>query len=545
MLLATPASADEPPAPLPAVKKPAPAFTPPTLTRPTTDGARAGAAAAEVGASPQLSDFDGDGNGDLIYRTWGGEFYTTAGTEPFSVYRSEPAKDIIPIGNQDAEAGGPEVLMLSEQGALTLYTDATPTGAGEAWTGRGWQIYNKIVAPGDVNDDGRADLVARDHSGNLYLYFATGDRSAPFAARMPLGGGWNMFDQLLGIGDNNGDGWADLIARDTAGNLWFYAGQGDKTGPFAAKVKIGTGWNIYNQILSVGDDNGDGNGELIARDTAGTLWYYTGRGDGTLSARQQISDAGGWAGVPQFGGAGNIPVTGNKEGVQARNSAGTLFWYGSRTTGLLGARNQSSDEGVFAGINFTHLSSLDPDGASDVAVVYQGGLYIGDAYLGGGWGVYNTLVGPGDLSGDGKGDLLARDGSGNLYLYRGNGYGTGFASKVKVGGGWGSYNKILGAGDYTGDGRADVVARTSGGDLYLHPGTGVAATPFKARVKIGSGWNTYRQLVAPGDLNADGKGDLLGVDSAGDLYRYLNTSPNKFTARTKIGYGFNIYNAMS
>ncbi|MEU0402257.1 hypothetical protein ABZ318_18855, partial [Streptomyces sp. NPDC006197] len=34
-----------------------------------------------------------------------------------------------------------------------------------------------------------------------------------------------------------------------------------------------------------------------------------------------------------------------------------------------------------------------------------------------------------------------------------------------------------------------------------------------------------RKAGAPGDLNADGKGDLLGVTSGGDLYRYLNTSP--------------------
>ncbi|MCT4356473.1 VCBS repeat-containing protein [Streptomyces sp. Je 1-79] len=548
MLLATPASADQP-APRPAVEKPAPAFTPPSLTRPAPGGDRAGAAGADgVGASPQLSDFDGDGTGDLIYRAWSGDVYTATTSGAGGLFlgsTAEPAKDIIPIGNQDGDVSGPEVLMLSEQGALTLYTDATPNDAVYTWRGGGWQIYNKIVAPGDVNDDGRADLVARDHSGNLYVYFATGDRGAPFAARMKVGGGWGIYDQLLGIGDNNGDGWADLIARDTAGTLWFYAGAGDKSRPFAARARIGGGWNTYNQILPVGDDNGDGNGELLARDTAGTLWYYKGRGDGTLTARTKVSNDGGWDGVPQFGGAGNNPVTGNKEGVIARDRAGTLYWYGSRTTGRLAARAQYSEPGGWKGAVFTHLSSLNPDGSSDLAQLYQGSLYIEGSYIGGGWGGYNTLVGPGDLSGDGKGDLLARDGSGTLYLYRGNGQSTAFASRIKVGGGWGAFNKILGAGDYTGDGRTDIVARTSGGDLYVYPGTGVAATPFKARVKVGSGWNTYTRLVAPGDLNADGKGDLLGVNAAGDLYSYLNTSPGKFTGRARIGNGFGIYDTMS
>ncbi|MFF5637378.1 FG-GAP repeat domain-containing protein [Streptomyces sp. NPDC012825] len=548
MLLATPASADRP-APRPAAEKPAAGFTPPSPTRPAAGAVRAGAAAADgVGASPQLSDLDGDGGGDLIYRGWDGNLYTatTLGEGgQFGSFAAQPPKDVVPIGNQDAYAGGPEVLTLSQTGTLSMFANATPTGGSRVWQGSGWGVYNKLVAPGDVNDDGRADLVARDHDGTLWLYYATGNRTAPFSARVRLGGGWNAYDQLLGIGDNNGDGWADLLARDPAGTLWFYAGKGDKKAPFAARKAVGGGWGAYNQMFPVGDDNGDGNGELIARDLAGTLWYYTGRGDGTFGARERTSDPGGWSGVPQFGGAGNNPVVGNKESVLARDRAGTMFWYGATTGGRLGARDQFGDTGGWAGARFTHLSSMDLDASSDVSEIYQGVLYIAGKPIGSGWGVYNAIVGPGDLSGDGRGDLLARDTSGNLYLYKGNGAGTALASRVRVGTGWGAYNAIAGAGDHTGDGRTDVVARTPGGDLYLYAGTGNAAAPFKGRVKIGSGWNTYTRLVAPGDLNADGKADLLGVASNGDLFSYLNTSPGKFSLRARIGTGYGIYDSMS
>ncbi|MFH8840737.1 FG-GAP repeat domain-containing protein [Streptomyces sp. NPDC017868] len=544
MFLAGPASAGTP-SPVPVAEQPAAHFTPPPLTRPVSGAGRAGAAAASgVGASPQLSDFDGDGSGDLIYRDWDGNLYTFAtsgGGGLFNGETSEPVLDVIPIGNQDAYPSGPEVLTLSQQGRLNLYTDATPTSAAYAWSGGGWGIYNKVVAPGDVNDDGRADLVARDKDGVLWLYYATGNRSAPFSARVKLGAGWNIYDQLFGIGDNNGDGWADLLGRDTAGKLWLYAGTGDKTKPFAGRRQIGTGWDIYNAIFPVGDDNGDGNGELLARDLNGTLWYYTGKGDGTLSARQQTSDTGGWAGLPQFGGSGGLPVLG-KEGVLARDNAGTMFWYGTRSTGTLAARDQYGDAGGWKGLSLAHLSSMDTNGKSDLAVVYDNHLYVQDQDLGSGWGAFNALVGTGDLTGDGKGDLLARDRSGYLYLYRGNGAGTAVGSRVRIGGGWGAYDRLLGAGDYNGDGRADLIARTSGGDLYLYAGTGVAASPFKGRVKIGYGWNAYSKLVAPGDLNADGKADLLGITSGGDVYRYLNTAPGKFAPRVRIGYGYGIYN---
>ncbi|MFB6626816.1 FG-GAP repeat domain-containing protein [Streptomyces sp. NPDC056374] len=556
MLLATPASADRPAPPHAAVEKPATGFTPPPATRPApaaarTGGAPAGAAAAAAAGSrvpDPLSDFDGDGVSDLIYRGWDGNVYTSLAAEgggAFNGVHSEPPKDIVPIGNQDAVGGGPEVLMLSQQGALTMYADATPTSAAYAWRGYGWQIYNKLFSPGDVNDDNLADLLARDTSGNLYLYYATGKRSAPFSARVKLGPGWNAYDQLIGSGDNNGDGWADFYARDTAGNLWFYAGTADKSRPFANRVSAGPGWNIYNTIVPVGDDNGDGSGELLARDAKGTFWYYTGRGNGTLSPRAQASNVGGWEGVPQFGGASNNPVAATKEGVLARDSAGTMFWYRSRTNGLLSTRSQYGPSAGWRGADYTHLASLAPDNWSDIAQLFDNGLYVDGAYVGSGWGVYNALVGPGDLSGDGKADLLARDRSGDLYLYRGTGRSSTLASRVKVGGGWGSFNKIVGAGDYTGDGRADIAARTSGGDLYVYPGTGNAATPFGTRVKVGSGWNTYTKLVAPGDLNGDGKADLLGVTSAGDLYSYLNTAPGKFGTRNKVGTGFQIYNAMS
>jgi hypothetical protein len=46
--------------------------------------------------------------------------------------------------------------------------------------------------------------------------------------------------------------------------------------------------------------------------------------------------------------------------------------------------------------------------------------------------------GAGDLDGDGRVHLVARDSSGRLWNYRGNGSG-GFLPRVQLGSGWGSY----------------------------------------------------------------------------------------------------------
>jgi peptidoglycan/xylan/chitin deacetylase (PgdA/CDA1 family) len=62
-----------------------------------------------------------------------------------------------------------------------------------------------------------------------------------------------------------------------------------------------------------------------------------------------------------------------------------------------------------------------------------------------------AILGPGDFSGDGNVDVLARDG-GALWLYRGNGSGRWLSPPLKIGTGWDGMTAILGPGDFSGDG---------------------------------------------------------------------------------------------
>ncbi|MET8969871.1 FG-GAP repeat domain-containing protein [Streptomyces hydrogenans] len=540
MLLASPASARDS-APAPALLKEA-AFPAPSRSAAPAQGVARAGALAETSAAP-LSDLDGDGVEDFLYRYVDTELYAESGAAPgvenFFLDREEIAKDLVAIGNQGGATTGPEVLVLSEDGMLTLYADATLTGSTVARpVGGGWQVYNKVTSPGDVNGDGRADVLARTKDGQLYLYLATGTLEKPLGARIPVGGGWGAYDQIVGLGDGDGDGKGDLYARDTAGTLWWYASTGDPARPFATRRSIGGGWNAYPQLFRAGG------GALWARDTAGTLYRYTPRGDGTLNGRAQSGDTAYWSGTAQFAGAGNVPFTG-RNGHFARDEFGTLYLNRVDAADDFVTPQQYSDLSGWKNRTWTAVSSLDADGVPDVLELVEGTLYADMARIGSGWGVYDALAGSGDLSGDGKGDLLARDKSGVLYLYPGNGKGTSLGARVRVGSGWGVYDRLVGAGDHTGDGRADLLARTTGGDLYLYAGTGSATAPFKARVRIGSGWNTYKHLAATGDMNGDGKGDLIGVTAAGTVYRYLNTRPGVFSARAEKRSGWTFYDRIS
>ncbi|MFJ3812518.1 FG-GAP repeat domain-containing protein [Streptomyces sp. NPDC090073] len=206
--------------------------------------------------------------------------------------------------------------------------------------------------------------------------------------------------------------------------------------------------------------------------------------------------------------------------------------------------------GAYAWPHFRYGASVDPD-----LTGYQDGAYhvMDDGKLnlwrGGhlkkvatGWGQYNMVFSPGTLGHAKHPDLLARDKQGVLWRLQTKADGT-LAPRVKVGTGWNRYTKITGQGDLTGDGRSDVVARDKQGTLWLYRGTGDPRKPFASRAKVGTGWNRFDKLVATGDVDGDGHSDLLARDPKGYLWLYKGTGRKAapFRTRVKIGTGFQQY----
>jgi len=125
----------------------------------------------------------------------------------------------------------------------------------------------------------------------------------------------------------------------------------------------------------------------------------------------------------------------------------------------------------------------------------------------------------GDLDGDGKADLAAIDTSGRLFVYPGKATvypGTGtrptshFSARFQAGSGWGSFTALVRHGDWNNDGKQDILARDSQGRLFLYPGTGTRPNVVSNGIQVGTGWNTYADLVGIGDSNGDGFDDLMG-----------------------------------
>ncbi|MER5297427.1 VCBS repeat-containing protein [Streptomyces pharetrae] len=250
---------------------------------------------------------------------------------------------------------------------------------------------------------------------------------------------------------------------------------------------------------------------------------------------------------------GNFGSTGNADIVAVEAATGKLFYYPGASGGKLGTRAQIGSNwdtmGELTSGQFTADTKLDL-----AAVDNQGVLWI---YPGNGNGTFGTRWQAGtnwdnmrDLAGadvnkDGKDDILAvESATGNLYAYPSTGTG-GLGVRVQIGSNWNGMDEIVSPGDMNKDGKDDIVAReVSTGNLYVYPGTGTTSggDALGNRVQIGSNWDSMTNLVS-GDFNNDGVGDVDAVQArvgdSGTLYTYPGTGVINGTAtlgaRVQIG----------
>ncbi|MFI6341053.1 FG-GAP repeat domain-containing protein [Streptomyces sp. NPDC050535] len=251
--------------------------------------------------SPAHHDYAGgsDGRGDLLTLNGYGEltFHRSVGNGTFQISAIgaywPTARKAVPVGDLNGDHCN-DVLVQLTDGTLRLYKpdcdsvlqSTTPYTS----LGTGWNQYDVLTTPGDMTKDGRPDLLARNTStGAVYLY--KGTSTGKFATRVKLYDNWKTYKKVVGAGDLNGDGIGDLIAQDRTNALYRYYGTGK--GTFTSRVKLSVTWGInYDVVVGPGDITGDGRADLVARDTAGNLYRQNGTGTGSFGTRVKIGT--GW-----------------------------------------------------------------------------------------------------------------------------------------------------------------------------------------------------------------------------------------------------------
>ncbi|MET9854643.1 VCBS repeat-containing protein [Streptomyces sp. NPDC006450] len=230
-------------------------------------------------------------------------------------------------------SGTPDLYAQNAKGDLWVYRGAKQSLPTRSVSGR-WPTSSFIVPFGDLNRDGCNDTLVRTAAGELFRYTpACGVAVTPQSPATKIGSsGWGQFDTLTYSGDFNRDGLPDLVARQAStGDLYLY--QGTTAGTLAKAGKIATGRKSM-LIVGAGDLNGDGNADLLTRTTTGSLYRYYGTGQGTIGSPVKI--ASGWAGMVNVVGIGDLTGDG-KNDLVARNAAGELFRYAGTGKGTFGA----------------------------------------------------------------------------------------------------------------------------------------------------------------------------------------------------------------
>jgi hypothetical protein len=269
------------------------------------------------------------------------------------------------------------------------------------------------VAIGDVNGDGKPDLVTANHSANT-VSVLLGNGNGTFGPKTDFATG--SLPSSVAIDDLNGDGKPDLVtANHNASTASVLLGNGD--GTFGPKTDFMTGSGPFS--LAIGDLNGDGKPDVaVATNGSSTVSVLLGNGEGTFGSKTDFATGN----VPYSVAIGDLNGDGKPDLAAANNSSSTVSVLLGNGDGTFGPKTDF----VIGSLPFSvAIADLNGDGKPDLAVANQGGSsnYTGrvSVLLGDGDGTFGAngakigyatgnrpySVAIGDLNGDSRPDLIA------------------------------------------------------------------------------------------------------------------------------------------
>ncbi|MET7667649.1 FG-GAP repeat domain-containing protein [Micromonospora luteifusca] len=288
--------------------------------------------------------------------------------------------------------GRADIVAFTQNTLADVYVGAS-TGSSFAGTSVKWNDFFSIggetASTGDVDGDGRDDIVTFAHSntGDVYVALSSG---TSFAG----GGKWHDWfapgAEIGAVGDVDGDGRDDIVAftHDGAGDVYVALSTGTSFGP-------GLKWHEYfspfGEFPALGDINGDGRDDLIT---------FT---QGPASAADVIValSSGSGFGAPQkwhdlFAVGAELPRVGDVNGdgrddivTFTCNADADVYAAVSTGTGFAGTTVKWNDFFCLAG-EFPYLGDVNGDGRDDIIVFTKGatndvhvGLSTGTGFLGG------------------------------------------------------------------------------------------------------------------------------------------------------------------
>lgn len=399
--------------------------------------------------------------------------------------------------------------------------------AATSWAGYPGTASPLSVAMGDLNGDGRAEIVAANYGTANLMVFAGVDAGVLAAPTVYATQG---SPRAVAIADLDNDSDLDVVAVTLNGHTVVPL-LGDGTGALTAAptISVGDGFSfpLYLWALAIGDVTGDGRRDVITTASDGA-WVLPGVTGGALF------------GMPMFTpllsqalsvSVGRLDADARDDVVVGMPNADLAVLHGNANATLTAEPGWATHGGP-QGLAVLHL---DPDPYPDVIISNIGtrdftllrgdgdGGYSSVAHFDKGFS--STQLTASDLNRDGLDDFLGIDyQAGGVWVMLGQGDG-GFTNSAVVNDPTGVWTMTV--GDFTSDGVPDLIGSNTSLRLFRGVGNGT----FDAGVTLDGGSTSYAML--PIDVNRDGRLDLVAGDCSGNsglLRTFLGNGNGTFSA---------------